>query len=577
VAVPPLTQDALQRFAEALATAVHWACVRWRRSQEPSDADDASALLDELTQEAEVERGPAPSRPQRVDLRPRTGGTLAVPSPRPPPMRPSFAAIALLIACAPTGPSKRAAADTASVATTPTPAPGVDSAHSDPTPPAPTDTGSTPGTKPGDTAATGTTPTGTTPTGTTPTGTTPTGTTSTSDTGTPPPRPCRSVPPSAAGLPPSVKLCGSVGSGLGFPLSNVGPVQGDGRDVLAVEHDGLIHLLGPLPPSGDHAVPALAEATIDCGSHAAPAGDTDRDGVADLWAWRHLFRGPVRGALTCTDSAAGLDESFSRYTGGFDADGDGWMDVAAGVDSMGFVVHYGPFDGRVPGAGRPRADPRNTTRALWASCEPGTTEPIVLGPLAGPGSMVLGLVDHTFKSECGATYVLYDLTGTRGRGLDRGDALAYGNGTHLIGVGDWDGDGFQDLAPYYELIRGPIEGAMWHFDSMYVLAPGEYLRVAATVPDIDGDGVHELFAYWDRPDPIFVVLPSSAPRSGAIDVGAHAAVLAVPDDVGYVIADHAVGGDFDGDGLGDIAGVSPFAEDHFGGVYIWYGRDITFP
>lgn len=71
VPAPVPTREALEAFAEALAGAVHRACVQWQRTLEPTEADRAAEWLDRLAQEAEVETGPKPSRSERVVRRHR--------------------------------------------------------------------------------------------------------------------------------------------------------------------------------------------------------------------------------------------------------------------------------------------------------------------------------------------------------------------------------------------------------------------------------------------------------------------------------------------------------------------------
>lgn len=152
----------------------------------------------------------------------------------------------------------------------------------------------------------------------------------------------------------------------------------------------------------------------------------------------------------------------------------------------------------------------------------------------------------------GAAPDMYVLTDDQGR--RRSEATRMG-GDHTVLVGDFDGDGTDDVFWY---TPGPAADRIWYHRpegtlSVPVMVNGRYEPV---VGDFDGDGIDDIF--WYAPGPAADSLWSGRPDRTFV------AAKRVVNGVGY----RPVAGDFDGDGVGDIFWYGP------GSIAdsIWYGR-----
>ena len=430
------------------------------------------------------------------------------------------------------------------------------------------------------TTSTGTTPSGTT-TGTTPSGTTPTGTTTTDWV-------CPPLEAFDVGQGPSLKLCGTPGPGgkLGHLLQALGPTRGGTRDSLFATY--VTHVYDDpfrysISTQVDGAGTASWHDRIDgevgpcvANGYSAPAGDVNRDGYHDFWMGPFLFHGPFDGPTPCDEAAATIEDPVGLVVvGEFDADGDGWTDVAMGAHYQRLTVHYGPFEGTIPGRFSPAFDPSRVTTYDTLGCLEDFPQAWNLGALAGPGSAVLA-VGENWSYSCREPIQIVDLAGPRGRALTLDDRLAWMDGAdHPEAIGDWDGDGHPDLyVSHNRILRGPVVGMVDLLPPLYreEMDPLDF-KILDLVDDLTGDGKPELIVYTAKDGGTYLV-PSTIPPDAYVDVPTVGVRLAFP----YrTIANHTVTGDFDGDGRGDFAAANPEADDGAGAIYVWFGRDFVFP
>ncbi|MFT4622697.1 MAG: hypothetical protein ACI8PZ_001353 [Myxococcota bacterium] len=403
--------------------------------------------------------------------------------------------------------------------------------------------------------------------------------THTGDTGAPP-----RVP-----LPPSLTIVGEGELSIGAMMSVLEGFGGVGPDHLVFrlyvgpgEPNASYAVSGPLGRRGTASWRDIASGEVECDvGGPAPAGDVNRDGFADLWIGGHLFHGPFEEHRTCADAAARIVSPISYSpVGGFDADGDGWTDVAFSGNSQQIVVHYGPFEGQSPGWAHPAFDPWAHTLfdPDWCTVEQPTLWN--LGPLTGPGSAVLGVGDN-ISYTCDQKIQLVDIAGPRGRRLTLDHRLAWMEfASDPVPLGDWDGDGVLDLyVSKGHLLLGPFSGEVAttsyapYLDDMVAAD----IEMSHAVQDMTGDGLPEFVVSTRQDGYRDYLVPSTIPRDGYVHVPSVGVLLQeVVDRSGF--ENHpCTTGDFDGDGLGDLACGNSLAHDNAGEIQIWYGADVTFP
>jgi len=381
------------------------------------------------------------------------------------------------------------------------------------------------------------------------------------------------------------------------------------RDGVDSDCDGVVdHILLD-------AVDAVLLGELDgdqAGVSVAFVGDIDGDGRGDLgagghawpggseWGVAYLITGPVSGAVdlaTATariEGAAHGDRAGHPVDGAGDIDGDGHDEllVAASEDwslAAGAGAAYlftGPISGNL-----------DTTRAdeIWYGEADGDHAAAGLvggADVSGDGALdvVIGAFDH--EASAGAVYIVTPAGGgisTLGDApvILTGEAPGDSAGREAAPAGDVDGDGLEDLlvgarghdgagadAGAVYLFLGPVtaSGVLGLADWIAVgEAPGDQAGFSvAPAGDVDGDGRADLLLgapYSDVlvPDGGAAYLVLGAVGGPVGDLGAAAARIE-GDRVGALLGYDVHGaGDFDGDGLGDLAVGAPLSDLGVGG------------
>lgn len=321
------------------------------------------------------------------------------------------------------------------------------------------------------------------------------------------------------------------------------------------------------------------------------AGDTDHDGVGDLWLGRRLYRGPLTGARGWDDWDAILIEPFGEgMAGNVDADGDGQLDVIVGHWSQGLTVLYGPFDGEVPASDEaPGWDPSQALTTDHAE-ECMRQDVFVFGELNRPGELAV-LVGGMTMPWCFGSVWGYDLAGPRGRHLTFDDAFAEfkGDSLQIDVLPDADGDGIVDLLYLGQPYSRPIEG--FHYSSYgNGTEPVKLLlrdqESAFAIHDATGDGLGDVLieVYPNgAPGPSWYVVPGTT-RGEGLDPDAVGLLLApIPqvnqaDPRAQPLLPTWVSGDLDGDGIAELVAAQKNDDGRPGpGGWLWIyaGQDLV--
>ncbi len=321
------------------------------------------------------------------------------------------------------------------------------------------------------------------------------------------------------------------------------------------------------------------------------------DGASNYWLEGRLAPGPLMGAAhfyssdegrgsvayleqreISGESPFGYEHVYSGlvHATGFDANHDGYDDILVhsgpSVGHRAWVV-FGPFEGELPFSDR--YDNTEHTALVGTSSCGDTTGLTMLYDFLGPGRDVVAYGGSDVNGLCSsdADVKLYELDAQPGD--NKPIPLAWFNvGTSDIQVvGDVDGDGVHDLMIGPRLVAGPFIGDMeHHFDApdMLPVVGGEKRRV---IGDVNADGVIDHIIETDDHEYFVHLSPFEPPL-----VARHG-IHVEPGGGGWAWPSwrtELVRGDFDGDGLGDIAYVSREQNDIYAHeVHVYLGSDLV--
>ncbi len=395
----------------------------------------------------------------------------------------------------------------------------------------------------------------------------------------------------------------------GLYLATAGDVNGDGHDDLMVTAQDGMYSSGTtnvylyLGYSGGVLEPATQVFsspvyTDYLGYSLAGAGDLDGDGYDDIVLGAIGSSASHSGrAYVYHGTSSGISSTAARtlyatsggslataFAGIPDIDGDGDDELAVSGTSSASAAYVAIYAGTPTGIGA------SYSYGMSGSATDGFGRALASGDFNGDGygdlAVAAPYADYsTSITDSGEIYVYH--SGPRGFSFTadttiRGLAASSHFGSVLSGGRDINGDGYDDLVAgvgyysgsnYFQLYLGSASG-LSSSASATVTAPSgtSYFGVAVSaLPDINGDGYDDVAAschgYDSRRGAAWIYHGSSS----GLDTTAVQLVEGenTSDYFGWALA----GGDYDGDGYGDLASTAASWGDSQGRAYVYTGYD----
>lgn len=351
----------------------------------------------------------------------------------------------------------------------------------------------------------------------------------------------------------------------GASVRSAGDLDGDGYDELLVVAPELgsrgalwVYMGSALGPSLEPDVALEGEMFQDVGVAYAADGDLNGDGYDDLVLRRdrdavflEVFLGSASGITSEPDAEVDAERSdLAPYDTVFcDVDGDGLDDVVAHAASLGFYVYAGQSSGL-------STSPQLTSVShIW--------ELDCAGDIDGDGDEEI-LVGSASADDWNGQAALYlgDPSGLSDAPAwtQSGSSSAPYFGASVAGVGDVDGDGFDDVAVGYletglvEVFLGSSVGMATTPAQSYAALVGTHELQVAAAGDVDGDGMDDLALL----EPEFGNTGTSNLGRITLHLGASGGPSITPDakyfgDPEIGLGTVAAAGDLDGDGADELA------------------------
>jgi|GEM_PF-2742396 len=396
----------------------------------------------------------------------------------------------------------------------------------------------------------------------------------------------------------------SVGTGVARFVSGAGDVNGDGHDEVIVSGSyGILLFYGSAAGLATSPGWTIADdATLDVGQGVG-IGDVNGDGYDDIaiTGWSpsgegsngrtYIVHGAAAGLSSISDTIPGAGASMASAG---DVNGDGYGDLVVGYSGS-VSVYFGSAAGL--------SDTANWRHSDGPSGSYYGSSVASAGDVNGDGydEVIVGAryYHSSFRWDEGAVYMYYGSPSGPGSSYNwmvKGNGTGANFGASVAGVGDWDGDGYDDvLGGRPGTFSDRDYGSAWGFSGAaggaltttsfigsaggsgyYGLNGDQYGEVVSGAGDFNGDGYSDfmvgapsyyLYGINQEPGGVFVYFGGS----GHSTVSRNFIILSDTnsDRLGWSIAG---AGDVNGDGYDEI-----IVAERSGRAFVFYGSPDSVP
>ena len=297
-------------------------------------------------------------------------------------------------------------------------------------------------------------------------------------------------------------------------------------------------------PTGTLTAAAGSPISLAGNDYQVAAGDFNGDGKPDIAVVNQnnltVLLGNGLGGFTPTAGSPYTTGAFPEGLAVGDFNGDGFADIVTAnrVDNNVTVLLGNGSGGFTQAAGSPFS---------VGGASPGPVK-VVVGDFNGDG-----IQDLATANNIGNSVSVLLGNGSGGFTLTAASPFAVGTGPQQVVVGDFNGDNFADLAVALSG-AGTVAVLLGNGSGGFAAASGSPYTVGAqpnslAVGDFNGDGNEDIATTSASNAKITVLLGNGS--------GGFSAAAGSPFATGGSVGEFVVVGDFNGDGLPDIAGISP--------------------